>query len=223
MSQANNIVPSSSISEIQAWFEKSIFRMGLADYRVEINGSHYPIEIVTHPENLLPGLCMRAEQVAINLFEGRLFKDIVYTVNTNQVLGIAMNNIHEVGDFDPNDPNFKRTMSIMPLESDSITNGLKGLLMDIAITEQLDIDSENKLLISRPFKTDVHKLFRITPEYIDGQCIPLLDKSYGVLNEMHAMLHSDMVIKAMNKAREMASEAIRDREHRPDYDMDQRF
>lgn len=223
MSHTQSILPSSSLNKIQALFEKSIFRMGLSDYRVDIKGDTYPVHTATNAANLLPGLCMRAEQACINLFGGRLFKDIVYTVNTGQILGIAINNIHEVGDFDPNDPNFKRTMHIDPIQGDAITEGIKGLLMDMAITEQFEIDKESKLLISKPIKMDVHKLFRITPQYQDGQCIPLLDKSYGVLNDMHAMLYSEATIKALNKARERASEIIQERDVRTDFEMDQRF
>lgn len=223
MSNAMSTSPTSSLNDIQALFERSITRMGLSDYQVEIKGNDYAIDVATHPSNLLPSLCMRAEQASINLFGGRLFKDIVYTVNTKQVSGVAINNIGEIGDFDPDDPNFKRTMSIKPLEGNAITEGLKGLLMDMAVAEQFEIDIENKKLISNSLKMDVHKMFRVTVEYLDGQCIPLLDKSYGVLNDMHLMLHSEAAIKALNKAREKAREVIRDREKRTDFEVDQKL
>lgn len=210
-----------SIHDLAEMFDRSIARMGLTDYKVNANGHVMSSASITHHANILPGLAMLADQSAINLLGGRIFEGFIYTVKKKQILGVGISKISNEDSHNPDDENIKRTLAIKSLNDNEITMGIRGLLMDMSVMDQFDIDHENKTMTLKQLNLSVHKMFKQTPEYQDGQCIPLLNKDLGVLNEMHMMLYSDIATKALNKARERAAEILIEATRRSKFDMEQ--
>jgi hypothetical protein len=83
------------------------------------------------------------------------------------------------------------------------------MLFDQAITQCFDIDPENKLLKSKDLNLTVHKTFKQTVNYTDGQCIPLLTADYLAINELHGLAGKEGPLRALNLARLKAEELNR--------------
>lgn len=227
MNVTSLIQPTETIPQIEEIFHRSLTRLGLDNFNLKFDDRTYSLKAAVHPYAFLPPLAYRAEQNSIILFGVRLFKDVVYLTKSKSASGMVLHSLHEImsanGDginpADINDINISRTQRIPVADANSLTEGLKSLIIDLSVTESFDIDFDAQLLVVKRLDMDVQKLFKTKPVYEDNDCIPLLDQNYGSLNEFHQILRSDMSTKALNKAREVAARQLRDAGLDKDNDM----
>ncbi|MNR66390.1 hypothetical protein D3C85_1898500 [compost metagenome] len=66
----------------------------------------------------------------------------------------------------------------------------------------------------------IHKTFKQTVEYTEGQCIPLLSAEYLSVNEIHGLLRDHAPLRALNAARVKADELFKQLEARRDRDSE---
>jgi hypothetical protein len=209
MSYPDNTVTLTDVFAIEEGFIRSLKRLNLDGYKVSVDGAEFPLEAATHPYVFLPRLALRAEELAVLVCGVRLFPSMVYTVKTDMASGFVMTESNRLVGEQMDDPNALRTLAIPVADESTLTYGLQGMLFDQAITQCFDIDAENKLLKSKDLNLTVHKTFKQTVNYTDGQCIPLLTADYLAINELHGLAGKEGPLRALNMARLKAEELNR--------------
>lgn len=209
MSYPENTVALKDVYAIEQGFLRSLSRLNLDGYKVSVDGVEYPLEAATHPYVFLPRLALRAEELSILVCGVRLFSSMVYSVKTDTASGFVMTDSNRLVGEQKEDPNALRTLAIPVADETTLTFGLQGMLFDQAITECFDIDQEHKLLKSKDLNLTVHKTFKQTASYVDGQCIPLLTADYLAINELHGLAGKEGPLRALNMARLKAEELNR--------------
>lgn len=195
--------------EIERVFADALERLNVRDFKVSVGSATYPIDAVTHQSVFLPKIALRAEELAVMIFGVRLFPGIAYTIKKRSASGFQMQSFDDLTEDQRTDPNFLITADLHSADRETLTVALQGLLLDKAIEECFEIDVENQLLVSRAVPMEMHKAFKVTQEYLDGQCLPLLPADYLMANEIQSLTHQDELLKALNKSRRIADDLAR--------------
>lgn len=219
MSEPTNIIALDNPFDIESAFSASIQRLNVEGFKVSVGGSIYPIDAVTHQSVFLPKLALRAEELSVMIFGVRLFEGIAYTIKKRSASGFQIQQYGDMDESQRQDPNFLITADIPVADSSNLTFALKSLLLDKAVDECFDIDIENKLLTSKDVPMEMHKAFKVSQEYVDGQCIPLLPADYLMANEIQSLTSEPDLVKALNKARRIADDLSRQAQIRRDKQM----
>jgi hypothetical protein len=206
MTAANNQLILNSPVEIEGAFARVINRLNLSGYRVAIGNDRYSLDAATHQQVFLPRLALRAEELSVLILGVRLFEGVAYTVKKDTASGFQLQEVVSLSEQQRQDPNYLMTQSIPVATHETLTRALKGLILEQAVVECFDVDPENQLLHARAVEMEIHKVFKITVNYEEGQCIPLLPSEYLSANELQAMVISNVPLKALNKARRIAEE-----------------
>ena len=209
MSYPNNTVTLTDVYAIEEGFVRSLKRLNLDGYKVSVKGEEFPLEAATHPYVFLPSLALRAEELSVLICGVRLFPSMVYTVKSEMAAGFVLTDASRLVGEQKDDPNALRTLAIPVADESTLTYGLQGMLLYQAITECFDIDHDRKLLKSKDMNLTVHKSFKQTANYTDGQCIPLLTADYLAINELHGLAGQEGPLRALNMARLKAEELNR--------------
>lgn len=220
MSSPDDSVTLKDVYAIEDGFVRALQRLNLDGYQVVVGGTKYPLQAATHHYVFLPRLALRAEELCIMGFGVRLFPNVVYTVKADTASGFEISLIDKLTDAQRQDPNTLQTMSHPVADRDTLTYGLQGLLIDHAIIQCFDIDRENKLLKAKDLNMTIHKTFKQTVDYTEGQCIPLLSAEYLSINEIHGLLRDNAPLRALNAARVKAEELHKQHEARRDRESD---
>lgn len=219
MSDQINTIALSNPFDIERVFSTALQRLNLGGAKVLVGDSTYPLDAVTHQNVFLPKIAYRAEELAILIFGVRLFPDVVYTIKKRSASGFQIEEIDNLSDSQREDPNFLTSVGHPVADEETLTRALFTLLLEASIAECFDIDVENNLLKSKNLDMGVHKLFKVTAEYVDGQCLPLLPAAYLHANELQILASQDIPLKAMNKARRLAEELAQQRQARRDSEL----
>jgi hypothetical protein len=219
MSDQTNTIALSNPFDIERVFSTALNRLNVSNCKLMVGDSTYPLDAVTHQNVFLPKIAYHAEELAILIFGVRLFPGIAYTIKKRSASGFEINEISNLTESQQEDPNFLATVSHPVADEVRLTQALFGLLLELSIAECFDIDQENNLLKSKNLDMSVHKLFKVSAEYADGQCLPLLPAAYLMANELQVMSLLDEPVKAMNKARRLAEELMQMRQARHDADL----
>lgn len=207
--------------DIESAFSKALVRLNVSNAKVSIGDSTYPIDSVTHQSVFLPKIALRAEELSVLIFGVRLFPGIVYTIKKKSASGFQIQDVDSLTPEQKEDPNFVATQSIPAASQETLTAGLEGLLLELSIAECFDIDPENNLLVSKTIEMEVHKAFKITENYQEGQCLPLLTSEYLSANELQVMARQEGPIRALNKARRIADDLAMERLSRRERERDE--
>lgn len=205
--------------DIERAFACALDRLNVRNSKVSVGGTTYPIDAVTHQATFLPKIALRAEELSIMIFGVRLFPGIAYTIKKRSASGFQMQAFEDLTDAQREDPNFLITADQPAADRETMTVALQALLLDKAITECFEIDVENQLLISRAVPMEMHKAFKVTAEYQDGQCLPLLPADYLMANEIQLLTHQQELLNALNKSRRIADDLARQLQARRDREL----
>ncbi|MHD0644576.1 hypothetical protein ACYPKM_02915 [Pseudomonas aeruginosa] len=194
------------IDSIEREFVSACERLKLSGSKVKIENDAYPFAAATHPYVMLPRLALRAEELSMTVFGKRLFPGIAYITSLNSPSGLM---IAEHGDLTAEqlqDPIIQGVLSHEAVDIDTFTYGLRGQLLDLAITEVFDIDQESKLMVYKSPDWRIHSLFLAGAEARDGAGFPLLAQDYLSLCELLSWFRSQESALALNAARRRAAE-----------------
>jgi hypothetical protein len=219
MSDQINTIALSNPFDIERVFASALHRLNVGGAKVLVGDSTYPLDAVTHQNVFLPKIAFRAEELSILIFGVRLFPGVVYTIKKRSASGFQMEELSALSDSQREDPNFLTTVAHPAADDEKLTRALFALLLELSIAECFEIDVENNLLKSQALDMGVHKLFKVTAEYVDGQCLPLLPAAYLNANELQLMASQDVPLKAMNKARRLADELVQLRQARRESEL----
>lgn len=214
MSSPDNSVTLNDVYAIEDGFLRALQRLNLDGYQVVVNGNKYPLGAVTHRNVFLPRVALRAEELCILGFGVRLFPNVVYTVQSDTASGFVISPFDDLTDAQRQDPNALQTMAHPVADRVTLTYGLQGLLIDHSIIQCFDIDRDKKLLTAKDLNMTIHKTFKQTAHYVDGQCIPLLTAEFLSINEIHGLLRDHAPLQALNAARVKAEELAKQHEAR---------
>ncbi len=204
---SNNKMPSlKNAFHIESAFLKAVERLKISDFQLSMEDRIFPIEAITHQNVFLPRLALKAEEISVLLFGVRLFESVAYTVNSQVASGFQIQEEDSFTEQQMEDPNFLRTKQIPVADDSLLTAGLRGLLLELAISESFEIDIDNKILKVKQNDMSLHKIFKTTSVYEDGQFIPLLSAEYLSASELQALSRDLEPINALNKARRIAEE-----------------
>lgn len=219
MSDITNTIGMSNPFDIERAFASALDRLNVSKSKVSVGNTTYPIDAVTHQSVFLPKIALRAEELAVMIFGVRLFPGIAYTIKKRSASGFQMQAFDDLTDAQREDPNFLITADLAAADSETLTVALQGLLLDKAIEECFEIDVENQLLVSKTIPMEMHKAFKVTQEYQDGQCLPLLPADYLMANEVQLLTHQAELLNALNKSRRIADDLARQQQARRDLEM----
>lgn len=219
MSDITNAIGLSNPFDIEHAFASALDRLNVSNCKVSVGDTTYPIDAVTHQSVFLPKIALRAEELSVMIFGVRLFPEIAYTIKKRSASGFQMQSFADLTDAQREDPNFLITAELSAADTETLTVALQGLLLDKAIEECFEIDLENQLLVSRAIPMEMHKAFKVTQEYQDGQCLPLLPADYLMANEIQLLTHQQELLNALNKSRRIAEDLARQLQARRDLDM----
>lgn len=205
--------------DIEHAFASALSRLNLSHLKVAVADSTYPVDAVTHQNVFLPKIALRAEELSVMIFGVRLFPEIAYTIKKRSASGFQMQQYSDLTDEQREDPNFLITADVPAPDRDKVTVALQGLLLDKAIEECFEIDLEKGLLISKTVPMEMHKAFKLTADYEDGQCLPLLPSEYLMANEIQLLTFQDEMLKALNKSRRIAEDLARQLQARKENDV----
>lgn len=206
MSFATDTIAIEKIEDIRVAFNAAMSRLNLSNFKVDVDNDKHPIDVVTHPAVLLSRLAMRAEETAILLCGVRLFPNACYVVSKDSPCGMVIQHFDELTFDQQADRNIQDSQDFPVASMENMTYGLMGLIMESAVADTFEIDPQSKLVRIKPQNMVIHGLFRSTPEYEDGQGLPLLDANMVAISDLHGMLLEEIPLKALNKAREKAAE-----------------
>lgn len=209
MSDNTNSIALSNPFDIERAFALALKRLNVNQAKVSVGDSTYPIDAVTHQSVFLPKLALRAEELAVMIFGVRLFPGVAYTIKKRSASGFQIQEFHELSDQQREDPNFLITADTPSADKSTLTAALQALLLDKAIEECFEIDMEKNLLTSKNLPMEMHKAFKVSQEYVDGQCLPLLPAEYLMANEIQGLTHQEELLKALNKARRISEDLAR--------------
>lgn len=204
----------SNALEVEQAFREAFKRLGADDFEVKIGEATHPSKAATHQYVLLPRLAMKAEELSLMVFNVRLFDKVVYTTRQRSACGIQIQSIGDLPDSMLNDPNVQMTLQQPVCDEQSLTIGLRELLFELAIAESFDIDVENKLLLPKQQNMLLHKMFKSTPNYEDGQCVPLMPAELLSINELSGLMLDETPINALNRARAKAQQLLAEQRNR---------
>lgn len=219
MTDITNTIGLSNPFDIENAFSNALARLKVGNSQVVVGDTTYPIDAVTHQSVFLPKIALRAEELAVMILGVRLFPGIAYTIKKRSASGFQIQSFEDLTDDQREDPNFLITADIPVADRVTLTVALQGLLLDKAIAECFEIDVEKQLLVSRAIPMEMHKAFKITHEYQDGQCLPLLPADYLMANEIQLITHQPEFLNALNKARRIADDLSRQQMARKEREM----
>lgn len=219
MSEITNTIGLSNPFDIEHAFSDALERLNVSNCKVSVGDATYPVDAVTHQSVFLPKIALRAEELSVMIFGVRLFPEIAYTIKKRSASGFQMQPFGDLTDAQREDPNFLITADLAAADADTLTIALQGLLLDKAIEECFEIDVERQLLISKAVPMEMHKAFKVTQEYQDGQCLPLLPADYLMANEIQLLTHQQEILNALNKSRRIADDLARQLQSRREVDL----
>lgn len=219
MSDITNTIGMSNPFDIEHAFASALDRLNVSKSKVSFGNTTYPIDAVTHQSVFLPKIALRAEELAVMIFGVRLFPGIAYTIKKRSASGFQMQSFDDLTEAQREDPNFLITADLAAADSETLTVALQGLLLDKAIEECFEIDVENQLLVSKTIPMEMHKTFKVTQDYQDGQCLPLLPADYLMANEIQLLTHQPELLNALNKSRRIADDLARQQQARREMEM----
>lgn len=211
------------VYDIQNSFEETLGSLGLGEFEVSLKGDTWPLSAALHPYVSLPRLAHRAEELALSLFGFRLFSDVVYVANNSRVAGIEIVLARHLSDEQRRDPVIASMLETKVGDLEVLTKGLRGLVMEVAVTDVFEIDHENSLLIEKAPNWRVHTLFKTTPEWENDSGFPLLTGGHLGLSELLGWASEDDIINALNKARRAAEELLQQPRNSRDDEYSQGF
>lgn len=202
------------VDNIQAAFAGSLDRLGLASHQLEVENDRFPIDMITHPYVLLGQMAMTAEELSILIFNTRLFPATCFLADSSTPTGIVIADEAGLTSRQLMDRNIQEANRFEVASLENMTVALREMMIDSAIVECLDIDQENKVVHIKPHNFKIQSMYAQSGRFHDGAGLPLLSPAMLAINHLLGMLEDETSILAMNKAREKASELLRDLQQR---------
>lgn len=202
------------VDNIQAAFSGSLDRLGLASHKLEVENDRFPIDWVTHPYVLLGRMAMTAEEMSILIFNTRIFPNTCFIADSSTPTGIVIADESSLTSKQLMDRNVQEANRFDTASLDNMTVALREMMIDSAIVECLEIDQENKILRIKPHNFRIQSMYAQAGRFNDGAGLPLLSPAMLAINQLMGMLDDEASMLAMNKAREKASDLLRDLQQR---------